>query len=715
MIIEEIELKNFQCYYDTKTFRFSKGLNIILGKNGDGKTKFYEAIDWLFGRSSGDQENLISAKALDKLANGDDVQVSVRMTVNQEGERRTLRRSFFAVMQDDGTLDCKDIKLDGIIENSEGERSPYPGEAMKDLIFDSRIRQYSMFKGESELNVFDNRDALNNLIDLFSDTKKFAEYIDVIGSMLKKAEGAVSADAKKNKSNEKKYALLEGEIQHFEREREIAKLQISNLEKELDKLDSNIKQASNMVDNAEQLEVFNKRIAKKEHDILQLNKNIAMRETYTINLFDENWFLVHFEDIFSEYKEKVNAFSKERRKLLAKYNQELGRKEGEKLAKQKLMESIPLPIGTPSQAHMEEMINEELCKVCNREAPKGSEAYEYMAKRLKEFFDSQEIDKEEEQPKKLFKYNFVSKLNTRAEIHEQDIHSIRNISGDITDNLEFVQNRKRDLAEKEKELQEEIEGRSKLISSSTIDASSLGNILQNYNGFQKDRTENKDDLSRFQSELKKIESNLQEKLAAKKRIDKTQVNQFLLKTRDILSDIYDSAQLTKTREFNSFVDKLERLSNKLFKETNQGSFTGVIKFYKLTRSGEDFIDIRLVDSEGKKFNGNSAQVTLLHISVLLAISELVKEADNQSYPMIMDAPVSNFDEMHSKLFFEAMKNSVDQSILLLKDYVVRDDGGNLVVKDEFKNIPKDKAFWIKLEEPYENEKLSTINTQIIEL
>ena len=127
MIIEEIELKNFQCYYDTKTFRFSKGLNIILGKNGDGKTKFYEAIDWLFGRFSGDQENLISSKALSKLAKGDDVHVSVRMTVNQEGERRTLRRSFFAVLQEDGILECKEIKLDGIVENSEGERSPYPG------------------------------------------------------------------------------------------------------------------------------------------------------------------------------------------------------------------------------------------------------------------------------------------------------------------------------------------------------------------------------------------------------------------------------------------------------------------------------------------------------------------------------------------------------------------------------------------------------------
>ena len=81
----------------------------------------------------------------------------------------------------------------------------------------------------------------------------------------------------------------------------------------------------------------------------------------------------------------------------------------------------------------------------------------------------------------------------------------------------------------------------------------------------------------------------------------------------------------------------------------------------------------------------------------------------------MDAPVSNFDEMHSKLFFEAMQTSVDQSILLLKDYVIRDENNSLSIREEFKLIPKNKAFWIKLEEPYKNENLETINTEIIEL
>ena len=718
MIIEEIEIKNYQCYFGSKVFKFSKGLNIILGKNGDGKTKFYEAIDWLFSDGIDDKESLFSAKASHKMSNGDSEQVMVRMTVKQDGERRTIRKQFI-VSKENEEFNFGNTKLEGIEETNSGERSLVDGGRLRDLIFDSRIRQYSMFKGESELNVFDNKDALNNLIDLFSDTKHLDKYVDCITEMYNKADRAVSADAKKNKSNQKKYSILEADINKLKVDEGELKLQISNIQKELTKLEDNIDQASSLVDNAEKLETYNKRIANKENKIRDLRAKIADLESYTTNLYDENWFLVFFEPIYNDFKKKAISFSKDRRRLMAKYNQDIGRKKGEEDAKKKIMESIPLPIGTPSQAHMEEMLDEELCKVCNRLAEKGSEAYNYMYQRLQEFIESQKISQTEDEndkPKKLFQYNYTTKLTALSDIHEQYLHGIRQIDVDIKDTFDFVENRKKDLEEQEKVLNSEYEERSKIVSSSSVEASSLTNILKNYNGFQKNKAENKDDLVRYEFDLKRIRQNLNTKQGEKDALDKVQVDKFLLNTKEILGDILKVTEQTRSKEFNDFIDKLESLSNEIFKNTNKGSFTGVIKFYKIKYGDETKVDIRLVESTGKKFEGNSAQVTLLHISVLLAISELVKEADDQSYPMIMDAPVSNFDEMHSKLFFEAMKSSVDQSILLLKDYVVRNEKTDqLEVKNEFNEIKKDKAFWIRLEEPYQNELLHTIDTQIIEL
>ena len=49
MIIKEIKIKNFRSYYgDKNVFNFSDGLTLILGENGDGKTTFFEALQWLF-------------------------------------------------------------------------------------------------------------------------------------------------------------------------------------------------------------------------------------------------------------------------------------------------------------------------------------------------------------------------------------------------------------------------------------------------------------------------------------------------------------------------------------------------------------------------------------------------------------------------------------------------------------------------------------------
>ena len=48
MIIKEISIRNFRSYYGENKFEFSDGLTLIIGDNGDGKTTFFEALQWLF-------------------------------------------------------------------------------------------------------------------------------------------------------------------------------------------------------------------------------------------------------------------------------------------------------------------------------------------------------------------------------------------------------------------------------------------------------------------------------------------------------------------------------------------------------------------------------------------------------------------------------------------------------------------------------------------
>jgi len=71
MIIKKILIENYLCYYGQKEFPLSDGLNIILGENGEGKTKLFEAIEWLFNSGSHRPELLICAKTLAECGEGE--------------------------------------------------------------------------------------------------------------------------------------------------------------------------------------------------------------------------------------------------------------------------------------------------------------------------------------------------------------------------------------------------------------------------------------------------------------------------------------------------------------------------------------------------------------------------------------------------------------------------------------------------------------------
>ena len=94
MIIKKINIENFLCYYGNEnSFEFADGLNVILGENGEGKTKFFEAIVWLF-EGSRNYESKISAKAVRETEKGESFEVSVTMQVEQYGDLKTVKRSF---------------------------------------------------------------------------------------------------------------------------------------------------------------------------------------------------------------------------------------------------------------------------------------------------------------------------------------------------------------------------------------------------------------------------------------------------------------------------------------------------------------------------------------------------------------------------------------------------------------------------------------------
>src|SRR5690606_26637968 len=144
----------------------------------------------------------------------------------------------------------------------------------------------------------------------------------------------------------------------------------------------------------------------------------------------------------------------------------------------------------------------------------------------------------------------------------------------------------------------------------------------------------------------------------------------------------------------------------IFSKINVDAFTGIIHF-KLVKIGSRVkVKIQLKEENGNIFySPNQSLLTSMHISILLAISELSKEVRDDKYPMIFDAPTSSFGESKMTEFLNLIYETDNQTVILIKDYIAKDENKNLFIKPEFEKVKRDKAFWIKLERPFDEKNL----------
>jgi hypothetical protein len=716
MRIKQIVITNYQSYYEKNIFNFVEGLNIIHGANQHGKTKFFEAIEWLFTDSNSKQnlERLLSKKARHtEMRDGIDVKVSVRLTVSQDNEIKIIEKSFIA-SNDGENINISQPILTGIREEEMGERYhvDFP-KILRDQIFDYRIREYSMFKGETDLKVFKSKEALSKLIGMFSDATLLKKYIPKSKYFVSRAEDAITKAGKKNAREEKNYTFLNSQISTYRREIFDRDTERKQHEINIEKNNTSIDRYENIIDNAEAYQTISHRINTKENEINKLKGIVRDAENYTQDLFDRNWLLVSYQTIFEQYKTKISKISKNKRQLENDYQQKIGEKKALENLKNGI---IPLPIGAPTRLHMEEMIDAELCKVCNREAKKDSEAHNFMNNRLQEYIEA--VEKNVVEKKYLFKNTFINSLTKLSDSQDENIANIINMEHKIAENFEFVEKRKIIINKKIKEKEKEEEERAKVIGGPEIEnVGGAANILQDFKGLNRNIKEEEESLRRIKNIIKIKTEQLIEFENEKNQIDIVNVAGYLMKTHELLKDILTITAETTEKEFSSLVINLERQANEIYQSTNEGGYTGKLKLYKSKVGDEVQVEFKVLDNFNNPFDMSGSQEVLAHTSLLLAISKMVKNEANESYPLILDAPLSTFDNNKYPSFFNSFRENTDQCIILVKDFIKEDENKNLSIDKNFykKEIQKDKSFWVKLDENSNKDKIETINSIVIEL
>ena len=661
MIISSISMKNFQCYsgeHESNTLHFSDGLNLIIGDNGGGKSKLYDAFYWVIHNQvfQSDQrlmintriykDNLISDKAKANCQIGETVSAEVTLIVTSTGDKKyKLERIFKAKKLADREWESDTDSTMLISEFSHAKWNLLPSPKYSHIInrvIPGHIKPYMWFQGEQVNSLMDLTDssALSQVVNLLSDISDYDDLISIAKTgadkakkELKKHKSTLSSDEEKSKSLNTQLEDCDNNIDKLNRQVEVCDEQIETAKLKIEELISKVDDAEAKAKYKSERKVLKDEYNSLEIQLLNANNNSSK------GLFKNHWILKNVSPFFKKFDDKYKQYT-------IKHN--------EKINAGKVNE-IKLPINMPRPVHVEQMIEDESCYVCGRSAPKGSEAHEHIISLIKR-----------EPPKNIFENDFSNMLENLYNNNLRYGVAIDGIDESIKNNFKNIVDIKNRLTKTAKAIKE-IDNQFDIL----IEEDKSEDIL----GAYKQHTENKEKFDRNKTALlRELELALKKKVDIQSGIDNLvtgEVDKVKEAADFIFSNLEKLAKSTKQHVFESIISELEEFSNEIFKDMTAAntSIKGQIKFKKLA-NGVYIPEI--VDSDGYIINSpNDSNIILVKLALIMAIlTARAKWSDN--YSLISDAPTSKMAENYTFGFYKTLSNRFKQSIVTTFDFLEDD-------------------------------------------
>lgn len=717
MIIKSITLENFRSYYGVNTIEVGDRLTLMIGANGEGKTTLFEALEWLFDTTDlmpKVDSKYISKKSISELESTESANVKVSMTYICNGSERIYEKSFKFTKTLSGEVSPSNFAVKLYIQNGV-EKDVRDGNlalVQFDRDFPSSVRQYCLFKGEQELNIFNKPAALKYLVETFSQVRNFDPYLSFMErakALSEKAtDNAMSSDRKNTREATRLRGLIKSEeekLRELKSDLKVKQTEAANFQSLLENLEQN-KEASSL------LHSTNDRLATLKEQLKQAQGEI--KEEYNFRLLDEMWILMGFLPIAEEFRQIVAKLEKSKRGQQSKYDQEIGAKKLAKTIQQELVDGhVPLAINVPDENTMREMLNDEICKVCGRPAHKGTPEYAFMQARLDAFLASKKTVEDEEEVEPLFKNDYIGELNRMYNTLHNNMRFLTNLDGYITKAIFFNFEKHSQIDKISANIEREEESKKKILAQTeglTEDqlVSAYYEISEWWSGrMQAERSseflstqigQHETTLAKYREEYSKISEESSAAMYARS-------SQAILK----ILNAFTAAKQTNKREF---LNQLENAANEYLAELNKGDFRGTAR---IVEKPDDSAEIILVDVDGTRvYNPNTALKTTMYMSLLFAVAKLTTIKHENDYPLIFDAPTSSFTGSKEGDFFSVIGDIQKQTIIVTKSFLTEQEnslGESLLDKPKIEKINARK-YRLKLKRPFVEEDLSTIQTVI---
>jgi DNA sulfur modification protein DndD len=716
MTINKLTLFNFMCYYDSKPFHFADGLNIILGHNGDGKSTIFTAFNWIFDQySSLKLSEVYSKKRYFEIIENESFEVFVECIITQYDIEYKIRKTF-TVTKNLGQANISSIREEIWKKNlSTGDKSLERRtiSQLSQQVFPEAFRNFSMFETETDALKIVEGEKLAELVKNFSNAKHYEKLDEVIKSFAERSYKQYRRESNADKAAQDAIDEIDKEIEEAKKDIKSLTERIEEDEKGRDFYSDKITELVKNLTISEDYKQIEKQLEKLNSEIERAREENRIRSRFTDKIFDEFYILNGFDKIFDQFSDKINFLRKEKNKVDIEERNKFAR---EKLELQN--GSTPFPPGFPSLDILDEILKDKICKICNTKLTLNAE--EYIKKSIKLYEASRKKEKKEALIN-IFPNNFIEEflIIERSILLKPEKFSSERIEEELEFEIKRIADNNSLITENNSKINDlETEKKDLLARVPNLSESELKNIRLTHDKYSKEKDslvgnigENKTKLERKSSDLHELSLKRTKTLAQFKDSD------FKKSTFEFIGKLSEIAKTVKEDEYKMFLEVLSERATKYLKQINIGEITGKIELYKKNAKEVSYKSLNDDNSIRSSLEDSGALQISKPLSILFAIADIASEtSDNESYPMIFDAPTGRYSPDREQEFFKVLKSTKKQRIVVTLRFLGVDETNTpFINKDLFKNIEKDKAFFIKRVRPFELDKPETINTEIEEL
>lgn len=661
MIINKVEIDNFFCYVGHNEFSFEEGLNIVSAKNSGGKSHLFNAFHWTFFNNiyvdkeedtskkewkNADKINTLPDHIVAASSIDDVLKTSIKITLtaefhdNDEPKDELVEYHFEKEIYFRKGTDTifATSKPELQIWYVKGGETKYLDKGEQtwflEKLFPVSIRKFMWFQGETvdELYDFSNPSTLKYAIKEIS---YFPIYENLV-AITKKSESSINSKI----DNELK------KIKKFTSEQEKIINNIEDIKRKLLAFDDKIIEANNDLSNLEdsiikeeeKLKGFDKysdlkvKLNKFEYDIKTINDKIEFLTIQSKEKFISKWMLNKCDNLIKKSSDNLDLLSKEIKSFQKSEN--------------------PVPITLPGPEYVQKMLDDHMCYICEREVVKGTLPYQALESRMEDFRNNQ--------IQKILADNFTELNRFKRNL----LSELPGISEEVIENDSAIEKL---VAQRKKLLNQ----RENLFSSFGIDNASeitIGStnaeqILNKIRSLNASKTSTERRILNYNNDKEYDERNLQELLDKKAKIisvdDSVEIVE--AQAKKYIDVIHQALSNLKRTAYTTLIDEISVESNILYSKYLGGYTQGEIEIDR---------GVRIIDKETRKTlsNLNTAELTAQKLAVANAFLSLSEKKMNRSFPLLADAPTSQFDDENTLFLTQNLSESFKQIIIMSKDY-----------------------------------------------